>query len=645
MANNNKNTGLFTMRVFTLCRPELTQTLEQLQWELNIETKVLDQEILTYIEENIIEASFNWNVIFLDLELLERDAEAKEIIERFLPTTAGINSYWATFSIDRNPSNIIPNLDMPQLTQVQGNYLEDIANFYDFGIKSIRNSKRYLREQSRHFFLLYQLSCIVDRPLRILFNGIGVIGPVITLLSSLLSYKAISQLLLFGSLSGSGFPLSQLVQKRDPKTTFKPLYPLKLYAIFIIILDAICLYQFQDLISLVTCIEVILGSIIFYQLWILYAKPVQKLELCRLICSRELDYSSRSDYPGQESTDPWKQKQERPEARALRQLKNFSRYGFTFPPNPWNWRHVFLSHRNSDLGIQITELIYNSLKKRSFAIPFADFADIKEGKFRYEISDALSRCGTFISILTPDTPKKQEWVERELNAAFYFYVQFGQPYICIIEAGVSAVDLSLDEQLLKMIENDQIPVVTIDNNQAIDKQLLEKGVASRIETTIFRDYPIRLLSTIINRFISILYFLLCLLFPFSLLNFILSLQGNYKIDNLFGLLIFSFTIINVFAISGYMSIPAIFNRFTASRFSLDEANPTLLGVEEAIVYFVLWVISISLVITVFWNKGIWTITFISMLSGIVINLFSPLFVLPIWQGRKQYYYPPNIHDE
>jgi hypothetical protein len=646
------NLGLFNMRFFAICRPELTPLLEKLQQEFNAEVRDVDNNLLQQTNDSVIGLSASWNIIFVDLEFLlaEGSENIKEIIETFLPTAAGINSYWMPFTIAKERSDFIPNLQMlmSELPEIQVSNLESIDAFYDFAVKGIRNSRGYIRKQQRHYFLIYNLSSIIDQPIRILYNGIAPLSPLIALISSFFLPEIIPKIFLILALAGIGFPISQLVQKRDPKTAYKPVYPLKGYAIFILLLNVFCLYYFRNFLSPIAVLGYILISVIIYQLWTLYSKPVEKLELCRIICSNELDYKNKVNYPGQESTDPWKQQGERLEDQSLRKLKNLSLYGFTFPSNHLNWRHTFLSHRNNDLGKKSTEIIYRSLKKRGLVIPFVDFLDIKEGSFRKEIADALYRCGTFVSILTTDTPEKLEWIERELNSAFYLFIQYGQPSIIIIEIGIKVENLNLDSKLLEMVKDKKIPVIELEDNENLDEQISRKNVVSLIENNLFRDYPILFFNQFITDFFSLLYFLLCLLFPFSLTAVIFVLFKQNNIDSWLGILtdypfLFSIATINIFAISNYVSIPEIFHKFTASRFALDEINPPLIGVEEFFAYLVLWIIIITIFLTSFWNDNMWELAFVSMLVGIVINLLSPLFIPTIWQGRKQYYVPPKIN--
>lgn len=639
--------GFFKVKIYSFCNPSFTHILEDISAQMNLNLYSLSTENLDNKNENLYTLGSEAKILFLDLELLEKNQEVQIIIEDFLSTAGRLNSYIVPFSINLHPVEIIKKIEKerPRISQLQGNYLKNLKNaseFKDFAIRRIRNSRRFFMQQDRHNFLIYRLSKLIDEPFRLLFNFFGYFpGLIATFVLSFLQINQITQIFLVLFLAGSGFSLNQFFRKKDKQYSIDYLYPFKLYLLLNIGLGILAVYCWQNLIPLHISLEISLTSVIFYSIWEFYSKPTEKLELCKMICSKDLDYIHRNEYKNQESTNPLPQENEREVDHALRKLKNLTRYGFMFPSNPWNWRNVFISHRNNDLGIAVTKSIAESLKKRNLMLPFVDFLNIKEGEFRTAIAEALWRSGTFISVLTPDNPQKQEWVQRELNAAFYFYIQYGEPYIIIIEAGQSIKDMQLDKQLIQMVEHKKIPCISLESTKIEENHeilLNQQNVIEIIENSLFRDYHITIMGNDLNNLMYIGYLLMLIAFPISFIALSMFLLNIISINNL---PILTFILVNVFAISAYQPLSTVFSRFTASRFAIDSINPPLLSSDTIVNYILLWITFILLVLMKTQDSNL-HLCVISILIGTAINIYSNSFVPTIWQGRKQYYCPPFI---
>jgi hypothetical protein len=103
---------------------------------------------------------------------------------------------------------------------------------------------------------------------------------------------------------------------------------------------------------------------------------------------------------------------------------------------------IFVSHRNSQTGIEVATILQNELEKCGGWSVFLDRTHLTGGLWRDQLADGFRGRGVILCVLTPDNRDKLRWVRRELFAACLLYRSYGFPIPVIIEAG-----LTLDEVL------------------------------------------------------------------------------------------------------------------------------------------------------------------------------------------------------
>lgn len=597
---------------FYICRPDWDQYFREAAMQVGIRA--------VPVRSDSIDTISVYSCVFVDLSLAIQTPSLLSWTENAISTTND-SLYVVPFFTGERPAKELFAALPPQLSAIQSQTWSEI-DVVDRIVSSLWRGRRYV-VHNKYRDLASHLFTAIDLPLNALARyGLSVIPSAYLAFHWFLPVQ-VDFCLAIMMLSSFGGSISRaIVQRRE--TQLLRYTAKRIGMICGVVVATAAFFVAGSSIGYSTALCPILASWFVCATVGFIGSSINRFAFCTAICDLQMDQATRKQSLKDDCTVLLPMENESPAEYMVRKYTESSFAGrFVHCANENDWLNVFISHRNHEPGIGISERIHKRLLSRGRMVPFLDRVHLQEGSYRREIGEALDRCGVFIAILT--NPQDKSWLRRELECAIHNRILYGSPEIHIVEGEYALQDLGLDEQLVKIVNLDSFPRYDVKSPDC------ENALVLSVESSIYRNYPASL-GVWTERIATLLNIPIFLLFASSIVYGGMCLIGVTS-----GSLAKPFLLLGIFGFAAQCSGASKWLYVATHHPHLETRSNQVLRQVIFMMYPVLLSVVGGACAWIGSQFGEAIVALNLLFGGLVYNVYSPFFLDSKWQDRRYFH--------